>query len=627
MDRTTKEKILSKALTLKEEAEDYFEEYVEPLITYRNQVVMGNEDYYDEKMPNLSERSKYISGDAFRIVESKVGKQLKIYFGGQDVIQVTGMNETAAADRQKLANYQLTEVNKGFTLFQQAFWDAFVNLNGFLKVCHYKREEWVDLPPIPATTEMIAQMKADKNFKIKDVILGMVGYIVTGKIKKIVEQYPKIEVIPVEDFLISPRAKSISQSDFVCHRPLKTLDEIKRNSIKNGGMYWDDAVKQLMDAPGGDDALISFSEEVNPEDREYPERDNDQQIRLYECYMNFDINGDGLMEPIVCTFANKTLLRAEENVYERVPIFRLPVNKSNKFWPDAGMVDYVCKLTEMDTAMWRLWISNLSLNNDPQMGVVLEAIEDLADLEDRAKIVKFRGVEDINKAIRQLPIMQMDASTSNFFNFKEQKLEKISTVTRINQGVGGEAQGLNKTASGMQLTVGLSNQDDENTARVFAESEDGIADMMEFMVELNEMYPPPEEEVLQLLGHPMTPLDGTAKLRFTVDPTLGTGVKQQNIQNLMMLTQEAPLLMQVGLMNINGLYNIEKRKYEEMGIKNVENYLINPQEAQSGLQQSGIGLGQDGLVGGVPTAPVGQIQGNAGTNAELNGNLLNQSVS
>ena len=151
--------------------------------------------------------------------------------------------------------------------------------------------------------------------------------------------------------------------------------------------------------------------------------------------------------------------------------------------------------------------------------------------------------------MRQLPILQMDASTTNFFNMKEQKLEKISTVTRINQGVGGEMQGLNKTATGMQLTVGLSNQDDENVARVFAESEDGVADLFEFMVQLNEMYPPPEEEVIQLLGRPMVPLIGDTRLRFTVDPTLGTGVKQQNIQNLQMMAAMAPQDMQPGIMN------------------------------------------------------------------------------
>jgi hypothetical protein len=404
---------------------------------------------------------------------------------------------------------------------------------------------------------------------------------------------------------------------------MKSIDDVKRNAISRGGMYWDDAIKIIADAGGGDSQIRTMQSKINPEYEDYPGDDTDRQIRIYECYINYDINGDGLLEPIIATIAQDELLRAEENIYERCPIFRLPVNKSNKFWPDAGMVDYVCKLTEMDTAMWRLWVSNLALNNDPQMGVVLEAIEDISDLEDRAKIVKFRGIDDINKAMRQLPIMQLDASTTNFFNMKEQKLEKISTVTRINQGVGGEMQGLNKTASGMQLTVGLSNQDDENSARVFAESEDGIADLFEFMVQLNEMYPPPQEEVIQLLGRPMTPLRGDARLRFTVDPTLGTGIKQQNIQNLMALSAEIPILLQIGLMNPLGVYNLEKRKYEEMGIKNVDKYLINPAGGQNGQQQLGGQPQQGSPVGGSPQPLTGNPGNPSGTNAQLNGNLLN----
>jgi hypothetical protein len=407
---------------------------------------------------------------------------------------------------------------------------------------------------------------------------------------------------------------------------LKSIDEIIRNSVKHGGPYWNDAVDKIKTGGSGDDSTDDFRNRIHPEYEDYPGDDNDAQIRIYECYMNYDINEDGLLEPIVATFARGELLRAEENLYGQTPFFRLPVNKANKFWPDAGMIDYVCKLTEMDTAMWRLWVANLGLNNDPQMGVILEAVEDIADLEDRAKIVKFRGVDDINKCMRQLPVLQMDQSTPNFFQMKEQKLEKISTVTRINQGVGGEASGLNKTASGMQLTVGLSNQDDENQARVFAESEDGVADLFSFMVDLNEKFPPPEDEMIQLLGRPLTPLRGDTRLRFSVDPTLGTGVKQQNIQNLMALSAEVPLLLQAGLMDMNGVYNLEKKKYEEMGIKNVEQYLINPTGGQNGLQSVGGQPQQGNPVGGVAGAPQGQPVIMQGTNAQLNGELLSGGI-
>jgi len=571
------------------EAKTYYEDYVESKITEMQEVVNGDKKYYSRKMPFLDTKSSYISPDAYSFRESKVAKQLKIYFGGVDVIQVQGTkgnpSEDAAKDRQTLINYQLIEKNNGFTKFKHWFEDAFTNRVGFIKVYPKTDEDWVDQQPIPIVSmDALKLLKKDKTVKITGVQpSSMGGVVVLTQKKQIIESYPKIENIPAYEFLISPRAKSIKSSEFVCHRPKKTIDELRRNikkTLADGtetGMYWPDAVEEV--AKTGDVGSMTIYEETNYQERSAltNEEGPAKEVEVYECYIQWDINDDGLLEPVVATVCGETLLRAEKNQLGRVPIFRAsPSEQQHKVWPDISMMDFVCKLAELDTAMFRLWIANLAQNNDPQMGVILEYIEDLDDISNREKLVKLRGTEDIRKVIQQLPIGQIDPTTINFLELKDQKLEKISAVTRINQGVAGEVQGLNKTATGMQLTVGLSNQDDENIARCFAESEDGIGDLFEFMVELNEKYPPPNQEVIELLGHPLTPLPGSTKLRYTVDPTLGTGVKQENLQNYQMMSQDAPLLVQAGLMNMQNVYALKKKQYETMGVKNPDEFLLDP---------------------------------------------------
>jgi hypothetical protein len=613
-----KDKILKKCHTFIDEAEKFWTDYVSPQINYRRQVYTGDKDYYEETMPYLSSKSGYISSDAYVAVERTVGSLLKIYFGGQDVVQIQGTpgnsSAEAAKDRQELINYQLTELNKGFTKFKFLFTDELVNLIGFVKIFPYTKEDWVEQEPIFIPSEeminealdYIAGGQKTKVLKKEPSELG--GFVVSWAIWNVVEQYPKLEILPIEEVLWSPRAKVLGSADFVCHKVKKTIDELRRNIKKDGKGMYDAAAVEKVAEMGDSWTKTEYEEDNYPEREPSPLGDDDpgKEVTVYECYIKHDINEDGLLEPVIATICGNVVLRAEENPYKRVPIFKVsPNEETHKVLPDTGMIDFLCKLTELDTAMVKLWQANLALNNDPQTAALMEYIEDSDDLENREKVIKIRGTDDVRKAIQVVPTAQIDATTLKFMEMKEQKEEKVSAVTRINQGIGGEVQGLNKTKGGMELTVGLSNQQIENIARCNAESEDGIADMFEFMVYLNEKYPPPEEQVIELIGRPLTPIPGNVSLRYEVDPTLGTGVRQQNIQNYQAMAMTAVQDIQAGIMNQQGYYELRKAMLEEMGVKNTDKFYINPQEVQNGI---GIPGNPGNVIGGTPGAFGGMPQ-------------------
>ena len=63
------------------------------------------------------------------------------------------------------------------------------------------------------------------------------------------------------------------------------------------------------------------------------------------------------------------------------------------------------------------------------------------------------------------------------------------------------------------------------------------------------------------------------------------GTKETVIQNMQMLLQLYPTLMQLGIATPENIYNAVKKLIEEMGYKNVDAFIKDPQEAMQMAQQ------------------------------------------
>ena len=62
---------------------------------------------------------------------------------------------------------------------------------------------------------------------------------------------------------------------------------------------------------------------------------------------------------------------------------------------------------------------------------------------------------------------------------------------------------------------------------------------------------------------------------------MGAGAKQQNIQNMQILQGLMTQLYQLGFVGPEQAYNFAKRYIEEIGFKNVDDFVMNPQEVQA----------------------------------------------
>ncbi len=169
------------------------------------------------------------------------------------------------------------------------------------------------------------------------------------------------------------------------------------------------------------------------------------------------------------------------------------------------------------------------------------------------------------------------------------------------------------TATGISMIMQAANQRLELIARIFAET--GVKDLFRFLVELNQRFID-QRQVVRLTNKQLiiSPDDLTGQFDLQVNAGIGVGTKEMTIANLQMLLSLYPQLLQMGLATPEHVYNAVKKLIEEMGFKNVNDFLQDPQQAMQLAQQmqmmGGInGGGQGGAIsppnGAVPPGLTG----------------------
>jgi hypothetical protein len=259
-------------------------------------------------------------------------------------------------------------------------------------------------------------------------------------------------------------------------------------------------------------------------------------------------------------------------------------------------------MQDLKTAMLRQIIINVASNNDPKMILDSEQNQAIGDLAaDRMAIrIKDPNGKGIKSLVDFFPHHPLSAETFTFWETLQGMVENKTGVTRYNQGL--DANSLNKTATGINQIMSASQQRIELMARFIAET--GVTSLFRHLVAMNQRYID-QDQVVRLSGEPLLirtdDLDGTYDIE--VSTGLGTGNKQSNVQNMMMLMQQTvPTLMSLGLATPQNYYNCAKKMTEEMGYKNASEYIGNDPAAM--MTQMGLdpmtGQPMGGMMGPPP---------------------------
>ena len=425
----------------------------------------------DEKY-NTPGRSTIVSSDVMDTIEWMMPSLMRVFTAAQDIVviqPVGGEDVSAAEQHQALINYQFNYKMEGFTKFYTWFKDALTYGLGVVKLTwetfYEKRpfsydemteEEFTALSIQPNISveeydeyEKIIVDKAtdEEGTKVETTVTEKMFKDVKGFLKKETYSGPWLENIPVSSFYIEYGARSVREANFVCHRVRRTMDYLRR--MQRDGIYHN--VDEVIPYAEGDDGFSehsSFSEiegnadfsnqelVVSPsEGREYK--------WIWECWVKLDVDGDGLLEPLLVTFTDNVLLRVEENPFDHgEPPFEtiVPIIDCHRMY-GISVTDLVIEFQRMKTSLYRNLFDNIAFSVNNFFLVSRSSGTDIgALLNIKPGSVVF--TDDVNTGVREMKPESLSQSIFTLFEYLDTGKENRTGITKYNQGL--DSSSLNK---------------------------------------------------------------------------------------------------------------------------------------------------------------------------------------
>jgi len=585
-----RDELISKLRQDIEASNAYYEQEVEPKVIERYRIYNADKHYYEQMFPSLSKKCSLVSTDVHDTISSVMPSLMKTFFQSSDVISVEGRDggpddEQRAKVMQELVNYEL-EHGSAYMTFYQWMLDSLITNCGIVK-CDwertYKPEEHSDTVDAQNLALFTQQIEGSRG-KVESIEPQEADGNVTVHytLQVIDKNRPRIRNVLASEFRFDPTATSLHDCAFVAHRKVVSIDHLRKQA--ETGLYDMHAVEEL--AVNGTDphytALDTYNNMHIDEDGNEVDTGR-RKVELYECYVDINVtdNPNAVLEPYIITISGDQILRIEKNTYERAPFFLLTASpEPHKIWPDKGYVDTIAPIQHSKTAILRQMIYNLAQSNDSKMAVDLTQILDPNDLINNNRYIRVNG--NVSEAIQPLPAAPVQPWSMNMLQYLDDAKQEMSGVTKYNQGM--DSSSLNKTATGIQTLTQQSNMRLELIARTFAET--GISELFRYLIKLNQLFVN-QPMVIRLANQPLTitpdDLDGSYDL--VINAGMGASSHQEHLQALQMLVPLVQQLAQIGMTGPEQFYNLFTKICNELGYKDADQFIMNPQQSQQYLQQ------------------------------------------
>ncbi len=558
---------------------------------------------------NRPGRSTVVSSDVMDIVEWMMPSLMRVFTASQDIVviqPVGGEDVKSAEQHQALINYQFNYKMEGFTKFYTWFKDALIYGLGVVKLTwetfydkrpafyeELSEEEFTALAAQPAITveeyeeyeEVTVEETEDEGGSITEVAVTRTYFRnVRVTLKKVTYAGPWLENIPVSSFYIEPGARSVREANFVGHRVRRTMDYLRR--MQREGVYHN--VDEVIPHAEGDDGYSSFGglseiEGMNRGDVEETRTvaSEGREFKwVWECWVKLDVDGDGVLEPLLVTFTDSVLLRVEENPFDHgEPPFEtiVPIVDCHRLF-GISITDLVLEFQRMKTSLYRNIFDNIAFSVNNVFLVNRSSGTDVGALTNiRPGAVVF--TDDVNTGVRELKPETLAPGLFQLFEHLDSSKENRSGITRYSQGLDG--QSLNSTATGISAIMTASQQRIELIARLFSET--GIKYLFRKMISLNQQFLT-DKIVLRLFNEPMeiTPdrLDGSFDLMVNVG--IGAGLKELQQSQMLNLLNILPNMAELGLVKPKHVYYVVTKLLESMGYKDIDSFMDKPQDQPMG---------------------------------------------
>ena len=180
-----------------------------------------------------------------------------------------------------------------------------------------------------------------------------------------------------------------------------------------------------------------YSDDYDPIDKSTFQFEDEprKKILVYEYWGNYDINDDGIVEPIVCSWVGDTIIRLQDNPFpdKKPPFLIVPYSSVPFELYGENNIDLIADYQQIITAIMRGFIDNMANSNNGQIGTRKNSLSpaDIKKLQ-RGEHFEFRGSPN---DIWMGSYNQIPASTFNILSLINNEIESSTGVKSYSQGL------------------------------------------------------------------------------------------------------------------------------------------------------------------------------------------------
>lgn len=355
-------------------------------------------------------------------------------------------------------------------------------------------------------------------------------YVVEGEFETITEtqvlkNQPTAVVCRSEDIYIDPTCMDdMDKCQFVIHRY-----ETDLSALKADGRYKN--LEKVAKANVTSDSDSDFNDE---DDSEFQFKDDPRKkILVYEYWGNYDVNGDGVAEPIVCAWVGDIIIRLQSNPYpdKKPPFLVMPFNSVPFQMYGEADAELISDNQKIKTAIKRGVIDNMAQSNNGQVGVRKGAL----DAANRKKWLAGQNFE-FNGTPNDFwfgSYNQISNSAFDMMIMQDNEIESLTAVKSFTGGISGNSLG--STATGVRSALDATSVRRLNRVRNI--SENLVKPLMRKWLAYSAEFLS-EEEVIRVTNDEFAPirrddLAGKVDLEINVSTAEDNATKSQELSFLL----------------------------------------------------------------------------------------------
>lgn len=421
-------------------------------------------------------------------------------------------------------------------------------------------------------------------------------YITTELVKDVIvkRNQPTAKICRNEDVFLDPTCQDdVDNAQFFIYRY-----ETDLSTLRQDGRYknLDKVAKSSSD---------SFDTDyTNPDDTDFKFQDEPRKkLLVYEYWGNYDVDDDGIAEPIVCAWVNDTIIRLETNPYPdgKPPFLVVPFNSVPfKMYGEAN-AELIGVNQKVKTAILRGIMDNMAQSNNGQVAMRKGALDTI----NRTRFLQGKNFEYNGSPndFWQGSYNNIPGSAFDVIGLMNNEIESLTGIKSFSGGITGASLGTTATAARGAMDATATRR--MNIVRNIAENL--IKPLMRKWMAYNSEFLE-EEEVIRVTNDEYVPvrrddLEGRIDIDITVSTAEDNAAKAQELSFLLQTLgpSEDPAIRKSIMADIMELMRMPEEA------KRIREYEPQPDEFQQQMQQLELERAQ--LQNALVQAQIAAVQG------------------